>query len=162
MIIATQGDILPMPVVAADESLDITDALIEGLNAAYAVDSLAYVLTVNGAERRNSQAWPRWGEYVWPNYYIADNFADEVSYLKQWLSDRIAWMDEQLDYDPTAYQRGDVDGDGNVNISDVTALIDYLLSGDAANVNTANADCDEDGNINIADVTALIDQLLGS
>ena len=35
MIIATQGDILPMPVVAADESLDITDALIEGLNAAY-------------------------------------------------------------------------------------------------------------------------------
>ena len=124
------------------------------------VDSLAYVLTVNGAERRNSQAWPRWGEYVWPNYYIADNFADEVSYLKQWLSDRIAWMDEQLDYDPTAYQRGDVDGDGNVNIADVTALIDYLLSGDAANVNTANADCDEDGNINIGDVTALIDYLL--
>ena len=35
MIIATQGDILPMPVVAADASLDITDALIEGLNAAY-------------------------------------------------------------------------------------------------------------------------------
>ena len=35
MIIATQGDILPLPVVTADESLDITDALIEGLNAAY-------------------------------------------------------------------------------------------------------------------------------
>jgi len=55
-----------------------------------------------------------------------------------------------------------VDGDGSVNIADVTALIDYLLSGDAASINTANADCDEDGNINIADVTALIDQLLGS
>ena len=25
--------------------------------------------------------------------------------------------------------RGDVDGDGNVNISDVTSLIDYLLNG---------------------------------
>ena len=35
MIIATQGDILSLPVVAADASLDITDALIEGLNAAY-------------------------------------------------------------------------------------------------------------------------------
>ena len=126
------------------------------------VDSLAHVLTVNGAERRNSQAWPRWGQYVWPNYYIADNFDDEVDYLKQWLSDRITWMDQQLDYDPTAYLRGDVDGDGSVNIADVTALIDYLLSGDAASINTANADCDEDGNINIADVTALIDQLLGS
>ena len=35
MIIATQGDILPMPVVAASAERDITDALIEGLNAAY-------------------------------------------------------------------------------------------------------------------------------
>ena len=35
MIIASQGDILPVPVVTGDESLDITDALIEGLNAAY-------------------------------------------------------------------------------------------------------------------------------
>ena len=35
MIIATQGDILPMPVVNGSAELDITDALIEGLNAAY-------------------------------------------------------------------------------------------------------------------------------
>ncbi len=34
MIIATQGDILPMPVVTAIDR-DITDELIEGLNAAY-------------------------------------------------------------------------------------------------------------------------------
>lgn len=35
MIIATQGNILSIPVVTADESLDITDQLLEGLNAAY-------------------------------------------------------------------------------------------------------------------------------
>ncbi|MCR4859924.1 MAG: OmpH family outer membrane protein [Bacteroidales bacterium] len=35
MILATQGDILPAPVVTGDAKLDITDALIEGLNAAY-------------------------------------------------------------------------------------------------------------------------------
>lgn len=35
MIITTQGDILPAPVVAANADLDITDALIEGLNAKY-------------------------------------------------------------------------------------------------------------------------------
>ena len=35
MIIATQGDILSTPVVAADPALDITDILREGLNAAY-------------------------------------------------------------------------------------------------------------------------------
>ena len=56
--------------------------------------------------------------------------------------------------------RGDVDGDGNVGISDVTALIDYLLTGDAANIVVEAADVDGDGNVGIADVTALIDYIL--
>ena len=59
--------------------------------------------------------------------------------------------------DLPATMRGDVDGYNNVNIADVTALIDILLSGDEA---TAGADCNLDLNVNIADVTALIDYLL--
>ena len=55
------------------------------------------------------------------------------------------------------FLRGDVDGDGNVNIADVTALIDILLAGSEA---PAAADCDLDGTVNIADVTSLIDYLL--
>ena len=35
MIIATQGDILPVPVVAGDAELDITEDLLVGLNAEY-------------------------------------------------------------------------------------------------------------------------------
>ena len=35
LIIATAGDILPQPIVAGDPELDITDILIEGLNAEY-------------------------------------------------------------------------------------------------------------------------------
>ena len=56
--------------------------------------------------------------------------------------------------------RGDVNNDEAVNISDVTALIDYLLSQDATNVNLVNADCNLDEAVNISDVTALIDYLL--
>ena len=52
---------------------------------------------------------------------------------------------------------GDVDGDGNINISDVTALIDLLLTDGSM---TAGADVDGDGNLTISDVTALIDMLL--
>ena len=52
---------------------------------------------------------------------------------------------------------GDVDGDGQVNIADVTALIDLLLAGTTP---PAAADVDGDGKVNIADVTALIDMLL--
>jgi hypothetical protein len=57
-----------------------------------------------------------------------------------------------------AYELGDVNTDGAVNISDVTALIDYLLSG--SGINTDYADVNEDSEINIADVTSLIDKLL--
>lgn len=62
----------------------------------------------------------------------------------------------------TSSLKGDVDGDGEVSISDVSALIDYLLNGEAENFNAANADVDEDNEIAIADVTALIDMLLGA
>ena len=55
---------------------------------------------------------------------------------------------------------GDVDGSGLVNISDVTALIDYLLNGDASAIVLSNADSDGNGAVNISDVTALIDYLL--
>ena len=59
-----------------------------------------------------------------------------------------------------AVLRGDVNGDGSVTISDVTALIDYLLSGNASGINLSGADCNQDNSVNISDVTALIDYLL--
>ena len=62
--------------------------------------------------------------------------------------------------DLTASLRGDVDGDGEVTISDVTALIDYLLSGSASGVDVNAADTDLSGSVDISDVTTLIDYLL--
>ena len=56
--------------------------------------------------------------------------------------------------------RGDVNCDGQVKISDVTALIDYMLSGDASAIDLQAADCNEDGDVKISDVTALINYLL--
>ena len=62
--------------------------------------------------------------------------------------------------DKNASLRGDVNGDGEVSIDDVTALIDYLLTGVATGVNLNGADCDQSGDVSIDDVTALIDYLL--
>ncbi len=51
---------------------------------------------------------------------------------------------------------GDVNGDGEVNIADINAVIDQILAG---NTSTA-ADVNGDGEINIADINAVIDIIL--
>ena len=60
----------------------------------------------------------------------------------------------------SSFKRGDVNNDGTVNISDVTSLIDYLLSNNSEGINMQAADVDGNTTINISDVTSLIDMLL--
>ena len=121
------------------------------------IDSIATLLTSGGAEYRNSLAYPRWGQYVWPNYYIASDFADEIAWMKNWIAQRIAWMDEQLGYPPDpVILKGDVNGDGEVNISDVNDLINAILLG----YQLDNGDVNEDGEINISDINEIINIIL--
>lgn len=74
-----------------------------------------------------------------------------------------AYQDMAINFVPDASLvglSGDVNGDGKVNIQDVTDLINYLLSGNSALINMANADMDGNGTVNITDVTTLINALL--
>ena len=57
------------------------------------------------------------------------------------------------------FEPGDVNGDGNVNGSDVTALYNYILNGEPVEGNP-NVDGDAEGAVNGADVTALYNLLL--
>ncbi len=75
-------------------------------------------------------------------YQVSDVTADYLPYL---------------DNDVTV---GDVNGDGSISISDVTVLIDYLLSGNAAAIIIDAADVNGDSAVGISDVTELIDCLL--
>ena len=56
----------------------------------------------------------------------------------------------------TSKIRGDVNGDGEVNIADVNAIISMILG----NGNYAGADVNLDGEVNIADVNAVINIIL--
>ena len=58
---------------------------------------------------------------------------------------------------PATAATGDVNGDGEVNISDVNAAIDMILSG----MTSTAGDVNSDGEVNISDVNALIDIILG-
>lgn len=77
--------------------------------------------------------------------------------FNSWIANRYAWIDNAIkNMNPI----GDVNVDAQVNIADVTALINLLLSHDTDN--DYAADINEDGNVNIADVTALINMLLSN
>ena len=56
--------------------------------------------------------------------------------------------------------KGDANGDGKINISDVTAIINYILAKDPHPFNSQNADKDNNGLVNISDVTAIINLIL--
>ena len=54
---------------------------------------------------------------------------------------------------------GDVNGDGKVNVSDVTTLINMILG--MQTMDQGKADVNGDGKVNVSDVTALINIILG-
>ena len=58
--------------------------------------------------------------------------------------------------EPDVPLTGDVNGDGEVNIADVNAVIDMILTGKQATPGDVNGD----GEVNIADVNAVIDSIL--
>ena len=62
--------------------------------------------------------------------------------------------------EPEPFIIGDVNNDGEVNISDINALTGYILTGKSDGINLDAADCNSDGEINISDINALINIIL--
>lgn len=55
-----------------------------------------YALLLDEAQARNFDRWRILGSYIWPNWFIADTFEQEIFWMKDWLADRLIWMDSQI------------------------------------------------------------------
>jgi len=64
------------------------------------IDSLTTHL--DEAQKRNFERWPILNTYVWPNAYIGGSYLAEIRYLKQWIQNRILWMDGRIPGHPPA------------------------------------------------------------
>jgi len=62
-----------------------------------------------------------------------------------------------LSSDTLAQLPGDANGDGQINILDVTVILNDILEISSA---PGNGDCNEDGNVNILDVTCVLNIIL--
>ena len=61
----------------------------------------------------------------------------------------------------TSDLRGDVNGDGKINMMDVTAVIEYILGKNPSPFIYENACMNDDPYINMEDLTAIINIILG-
>ena len=55
---------------------------------------------------------------------------------------------------------GDVDGNGSVNVVDITVLVNYLRTPSTVKINTTTADANRDGKVNAADEAAIANIIL--
>jgi len=48
------------------------------------------------AQVNNFEKWPILSTYLWPNRVVTGSYKGEIDAMKEWLTSRIAWMDDQL------------------------------------------------------------------
>ncbi|MDP3180385.1 MAG: CotH kinase family protein [Bacteroidota bacterium] len=66
----------------------------------FVIDSLTSL--ISEASSRNYQRWTNViGTDIWPNYFVGNSYAEEVSWMKSWVSTRVWWLDQQWPYDFT-------------------------------------------------------------
>ena len=81
---------------------------------------------------------------------LKNSIAAEADATRHILADCTAKAGEQ------SILKGDVNGDGEVNIADINAVIDMILSGRS----DTSGDVNGDGEVNIADINAVVDLIL--
>lgn len=96
------------------------------------IDSLSTVL--DEAKERNFTIWNRWGQEAGPCYYISKDWLDEVNYLKQWILDRLKWLDSQFQSYPNNYvANGSFDADSKRGLNNNTILLSSWVVSNSKN-----------------------------
>jgi hypothetical protein len=65
-----------------------TGLLLQGIDDIVELLSEAHV--------RNFDRWSILGSYIWPNWFIAQTYQEEIDWMKGWLEERLTWMDTQI------------------------------------------------------------------
>ncbi len=105
-----------------------------------------YDLVKTGNEDIKTMLFPGWGSTLYYPYGVI-NINAFRAYFK--LADVL--LNNYV---------GDVNGDGEITATDVTALVNFVLNNDDDNVVVANSDITGDGEITATDVTTLVDWVL--
>jgi len=84
----------------------------------------AMVALLQESQVRNFEKWPILGVTVSPNWYVGDTYAEEVSWMKEWISNRLAWIEKQFLQPPTLESAS-----GKVTLAAAAGRVLYTLDG---------------------------------
>ena len=51
---------------------------------------------LNSSQQRNFLKFNILNTFIWPNNYVGGNYSNEITYLKNWVRDRLSWLDSQF------------------------------------------------------------------
>jgi hypothetical protein len=105
--------------------------ILSGARVQARIDEMAALL--NEAQARDFNRWPRLGSYVWPNpsgLANARTYADVLTWVKNWVDRRFAWIDKQFVPVPVLSRAGGwiVPGE-TVSLSAAQGTVYYTLNG---------------------------------
>ena len=123
--------------------VDVSDGATAGLGTANTTD---YNFNISGINT----------EYQYFRFEVS-----EVCGKGGWQNDHYVFQLAELELTGSTpgFETGDVNGDGTVNVTDITTLVNMILG--VVPKDETRADVDGDGKVNVSDVTALINLILG-
>lgn len=95
-------------------------------------------------------------------WILEGEYSAAVKAIKDYLTQRFEYLDTKFkELAASSTRKGDINGDGEVNVADVTTLVDYILGKNPTSCNESACDINGDNEINVSDVTSLVDIILG-
>jgi len=88
-----------------DRWFELRQDLLHTTRIFFYIDSVTTVL--DEAQVRNFERWPVLGEWVWPNVFVGETYQEEVDYLKNFIIERVKWVDENIESMDVTYEPED-------------------------------------------------------
>lgn len=75
---------------------ELRSSVLSNQNVMGKMDEIRQTLEAADAIDRNNDRWPVIGQNVWPNSFVGATYDEEINYMKNWLRERMSWMDARI------------------------------------------------------------------
>ena len=89
----------------------------------------AWVALLSEAQVRDQAKWKTLGRYIWPNKFVGKTYAEEINFMKGWITGRFNWIDNQHTLPPSFSVKGDESAGVSLVMQAPRGQVLYTLDG---------------------------------